>query len=168
MSLITPDFGLLFWMTLIFAIVFFILAKFGFPIITGMVKKRSDYIGKSLGDAREAEERLKCLEQEQKSMIEETRKEQSRILNEAADARDKIIAEAREQARTETSKMIEKAREEIEAQKESAMREVRREVATLSVEVAEKLVRRSLDTQEKNDELIGSLIEEAARANRLS
>ena len=44
MSLITPDFGLLFWMTLIFAIVFFILAKFGFPMITGMVKKRSESI----------------------------------------------------------------------------------------------------------------------------
>ena len=30
MSLITPEFGLLFWMTVIFAIVFFLLAKFGF------------------------------------------------------------------------------------------------------------------------------------------
>ena len=42
MSLVTPDFGLLFWMTLIFAIVFFVLAKWGFPAITGMVDKRSD------------------------------------------------------------------------------------------------------------------------------
>ena len=44
MSLITPDFGLLFWMTLIFGIVFFILAKFGFPVITDMVRKRQERI----------------------------------------------------------------------------------------------------------------------------
>jgi len=163
MSLITPDFGLLFWMTLIFATVFFILAKFGFPIITKMVKKRSDYIGQSLSDARQAEERLKGLELEQKKMIEETRREQSRILNEAADARDRIISEAREQARTETARMIERARHEIELQKESAMREVRRQVATLSIAVAEKLLRRSLDTQDKQESLIDTLISEAGK-----
>ena len=31
MNLLLPDSGLLFWMTIIFAIVFFVLAKFGFP-----------------------------------------------------------------------------------------------------------------------------------------
>ena len=51
MSLITPDFGLLFWMTLIFAILFFVLAKFGFPAITGMVDKRSERINESIGKA---------------------------------------------------------------------------------------------------------------------
>ena len=44
MNLMLPDSGLLFWMTLIFAIVLFILAKFGFPIITGMVEKRNKRI----------------------------------------------------------------------------------------------------------------------------
>ena len=53
MSLITPDFGLLFWMTLIFGIVFFVLAKWGFPLITGMVDKRSDRIEQSIAKARE-------------------------------------------------------------------------------------------------------------------
>ena len=161
MSLITPDSGLLIWMTLIFAVVFFLLAKFGFPIITKMVKKRSDYIGKSLEDARLAEERLKVLEAEQKKMIEDTRREQARILNEAADARDKIIADATEDAKAKVAKMVEKASQDIEAQKESAMREVRREVATLSVSVAEKLLRANLDSQSSQDALIDRLINEA-------
>ena len=37
MNLMLPDSGLLFWMTLIFLVVFLILAKFGFPVITSMV-----------------------------------------------------------------------------------------------------------------------------------
>jgi len=165
MSLITPDFGLLFWMTLIFAIVFFVLAKFGFPLITGMVKKRSDRIEQSLRDAEEAQKTLKTLAEEHKRMIEEARKEQARILNEAATAGDKIVAEAKEEAREQTAAMIEKAREDIRIEQETARREISNQVATLSVEVAEKLVRSHLDTDERQNVLIEKLIEEARAAH---
>ena len=57
MSLITPDIGLLFWMVVIFGAVFFILAKWGFPVITRMVEKRSDYIRDSLAAAEKARSR---------------------------------------------------------------------------------------------------------------
>ncbi|MBO7466848.1 MAG: F0F1 ATP synthase subunit B [Bacteroidaceae bacterium] len=160
MSLVTPDFGLLFWMTVIFAIVFFLLAKFGFPMITGMVNKRSDYIGKSLADAREAQRQLQDLAGQQEKLIDETRREQSRILAEAASARDEIIANAREKAQSEASEMMSAARKNIEAEKESAMRDVRREVADLSVAIAEKLVRRELSEDNKQAELIDTLIDE--------
>ena len=166
MSLITPDFGLLFWMTLIFAIVFFILARFGFPLITGMVKKRSDRIEKSLRDAEEAQKTLKQLAEEHKRMIEEARKEQARILNEAATAGDKIVQEAKEQAREQTAAMIEKAREEIRIEQETARQEIAGEVATLSVEVAEKLIRGHLDSDQRQNALIDKLIEEARAAHK--
>ena len=54
MSLLVPDSGLLFWMVLSFGIVFFVLAKFGFPIITKMVDERKQYIDHSLIVAKEA------------------------------------------------------------------------------------------------------------------
>ena len=161
MSLITPDFGLLFWMTLIFAIVFFILAKFGFPLITGMVKKRSDRIEQSLRDAEEAQKTLKRLAEEHKRMIEEARKEQARILNEAATAGDKIVQEAKEEARTQAAALIEQAREEIRIEKDTARRELSAEVTQLSIEVAEKLIRGHLDSDERQRALIDKLIEEA-------
>lgn len=159
MSLVTPDFGLLVWMTVIFAIVFFILAKFGFPIITGMVNKRSDYIGQSLKAAHEAEEKLSSLETEQKRLIDEARREQSRILNEAVANGDRLVDEAREKARTEAAAIMEQAQRDIEAQKETALRDVRRQVAELSVDIAEKLVREHLSDDERsetlNDKMIG-------------
>lgn len=161
MSLITPDFGLLVWMTVIFAIVFFLLAKFGFPAITGMVNKRSDYIGKSLESAHEAERKLQSLADEQKVLIDNARKEQSRILNEASAAGDKLVAEAREQARTEAAAILAQARQDIEAEKETALRDVRRQVAELSVNVAERLVRSSLSDADKAEELVERLIDEA-------
>ena len=65
MNLMLPDTGLLFWMTVIFLIVLFILAKFGFPMITGMVDKRNKRINDSLEAARIAEEAISTLQQEQ-------------------------------------------------------------------------------------------------------
>ena len=57
-SILTPDFGLLFWMLLAFLVVFFLMAKFGFPVITKMVEERKNYIDESLQKAHEANERL--------------------------------------------------------------------------------------------------------------
>ena len=63
-SILTPDLGLLFWMLLAFLVVFCLLAKFGFPVITKMVEERKAYIDASLQKAHEANERLAGIEQE--------------------------------------------------------------------------------------------------------
>ena len=99
MFLVTPDTGLLLWMVIIFGIVFFILAKYGFPVITRMVEKRSEHINTSLRLAREAQEKVRSLSEEQARLIEETRKEQARLIKEAVDTKDRMIAQAKEEAR---------------------------------------------------------------------
>lgn len=58
MSLLVPDSGLLFWMLLSFGIVFFVLAKYGFPVIVKMVNERKEYIDRSLVVAKEANEQV--------------------------------------------------------------------------------------------------------------
>lgn len=160
MSLITPDFGLLVWMTLIFGIVFFVLAKWGFPMITDSVQKRADRINESIKKAREAEERLRNLAAEQNALVEKARKEQAAILKEAAASRDSLIEQAKVQARDEAAKILDQARTQIAAEKESALRDVRKEVAVLSVAVAEKVLRKDLDDDSSRDELLGRLIDE--------
>ena len=144
MSLITPDFGLIFWMTLIFGIVLFILAKWGFPIITGMVDRRSERIEKSIAEAKEAEKKLQNLEKEQSALLQQARSEQARIIREASEARDRMLSQARDEARREADKIISEARTQIEAEKESALRDVRREVAVIGVAVAEKILSKEL------------------------
>lgn len=160
MSLITPDFGLLVWMVLIFGIVFFVLAKWGFPLITGMVDKRSDRIEQSIAKAREAEKSLSELAYRQEQLIEETRKEQARILKEATEAREQLLTAAKEQARDEASQLIQQARTQIAAEKESALRDIRSEVASLSVEVAEKVLREKLSSEEAQMALIDRMVGE--------
>ena len=160
MSLITPDFGLLVWMTLIFGIVFFVLAKWGFPMITDSVRQRADRINESIKQAKEAEERLRNLASEQAAIIEETKKEQTRILKETASARDAMVEQAKAQAQDEASKILEQARIQISTEKESAVRDIRKEVALISVSVAEKVLRKDLDTDAGRRELVGKLVDE--------
>lgn len=164
MSLITPDFGLLFWMVVIFGLVFFLLAKFGFPIITKAVQQRSDHIADSLKAAEQAQARLTGMAEEQQKMIEQTRLEQSRILKEASEAREKIIAQAKEEASAEAAKLLEHAKVEIAAERESAIRDIRRQVAMISVEVAEKIVRKDLEGTDGQLELIDRMVDEASKA----
>ena len=152
------------WMVLIFGIVFFLLAKFGFPMITGMVDRRKERIEDSIAKAAEAERRLASLSEEQARMIEQTRLEQGRILQEASEARDRIVAQAREQASEEAAKIIDHAKVEIAAERETALRDIRRQVALLSVNVAEKIVRKDLDTSAGHLELVDRLVDEASKA----
>ena len=162
MNLLLPESGLLFWMTIIFAIVFFLLAKFGFPVITGMVEKRTRRIDEAIGAAREAEERLKGLSAEQERMIAEARAEQARILQETAAERDRMLVQAQEQAREEAGRIMEETKARIAEEKDAALRDVRREVARLSVAVAEKIIRKELSDDRSQMELIDRIIEETA------
>lgn len=160
MSLITPDFGLLVWMTLIFGIVFFILAKFGFPMITGMVDDRADRISRAINQAKEAEQRMQDLAKEQQRLLEEARKERNDMLKEASATGAQLIQQAKADAQAEADKIIARTREEIAAERESALRAVRSEVAELSMRIAEKVIRKDLEGDAAQSQYIDRLIEE--------
>ena len=161
-SILTPDLGLLFWMLLAFLVVFFVVAKFGFPANIAMVESRKQYIDQSLKKAHEASERLANIQKEGESMLQEARQKQAQILKEAADTRDAIVAQAQEKAREEGNRLIAEAKGEIESQKQAAISEIRAQVAELSVKVAEKILRKELASDAQQMETIDRLLDEVA------
>lgn len=166
MNLMLPDSGLLFWMTIIFLIVFFILLKFGFPMITGMVEKRSRRINDSIEAARKAEDAIAHLQQEQERIIGETKAEQARLLKEAAQERDQMILSAQDQARQEAGRILEDARKQILQEKEAVLRDIRKEVAIMSLAIAEKVVLKSLSNEEGQREFVDKMIEEIQKEEK--
>lgn len=159
-SLLTPDPGLLFWMLLAFVIVFIILAKFGFPVITKMVEDRKNYIDESLKKAREANEKLANIKSESELIMRQAREKQAEILKEAMATRDNIIKEARDKADIESKKIIESAKEQIKVEKDLAIRDIRSQIINLSTQVSEKVLRRELDDNNKQLSYIDSLLDE--------
>ena len=162
MSLITPDFGLLFWMALVFIIVLFILWKWGFPVIVKMELDRKDFIDESLKKAHEANERLANIQKEGESILQEARERQAQILKEASETRDAIVEKAQDKARQEGARLLEDARVAIEQEKKAAIADIRKQVATLSVEIAEKVLRQNLKDDQSQMDLINLMLDEVS------
>ena len=159
-SILTPDLGLLFWMLLAFLIVFFLMAKFGFPVITKMVEERKQFIDESLRKAHEANERLAGIREESERLLSEARARQAEILSQAKATGDGIVREARERAQAEGAKLLQEAKAQIEAEKENALRDIRETVADLSVAIAEKVVRQHLADDKEQQKLIERMLDE--------
>lgn len=166
MSLLTPDVGLLFWMLLSFLIVFGALAKFGFPIITGMVDRRREHINESLRAADEARARLEGVEEKARQMMDDATKRSGEIVSQAVADSQRIIESARAKADADAAERMEAARNQIEIEKEKALGEMRSTVAMLSVEVAEKVLRAKLDEGSAHSALLDRLIDEAEESAR--
>ena len=160
MSLLTPEIGLLFWMISAFGVVFFVLAKFGFPIITQMVDNRKKYIDESLDAARQANEKLAKIQEESAAMLKQAQEKQSQILAEAMEMRKQIVEKAQAEATTAGQKILEEAKQQIQVEKEDAIRDIRRQVGELSVQVAEKVLRQSLATDKDQMAMIDRMLDE--------
>jgi F-type H+-transporting ATPase subunit b len=159
-SILTPDLGLLFWMLLGFLVIFFVLAKYGFPAITNMVEERKKYIDESLKKAHEASERLENIKQEGESILQEAREKQAQILKEAAETREAIIQNAQDKARSEGARLISEAKAEIESEKQQAISDIRAQVADLSVQIAEKVLRDKLSSDAEQMKMIDRLLDD--------
>lgn len=161
-SILTPDFGLFFWMLVAFLVVFLLLAKFGFPVITKSVEERKNFIGESLRKAHEAQERLANIEKEGESILQEAREKQTQILREAAQTRDAIVEQAQEKARQEGSRLLDEAKTAIAQEKNAAIADIRRQVAALSVDIAGKVLRENLKDDKSQMDLIDRMLDEVS------
>lgn len=162
MSLLVPESGLLFWMCISFGIVFFIVARYGFPVILKSVDERRAFIQKSLDDANTAKAMLDNIKSEGEAIIASAREEQMIIIREANKQKNSIIKTANDEAREITRKQIESVRVEIQNEKDSAIRDIRSQIALLAVDIAEKLVRTELKESPAQMQLINKLLNESS------
>jgi len=160
MSLLTPSFGLLFWMVFSFAIVFGLLAKFGFPVILHAVNERNEFIRQSLEKADEANRTLESIRQKSEELIEEARNRQQALIKEATFEAGRIVQKAKEDAVMQGQQKIDEALRQIEMQKRKAIGEIRSKVALLSINIAEKVLRRQLEDAETHEQLIANFLDD--------
>jgi len=161
MELVSPGIGLIFWSTLFFLVLLFILGKFAWPAILSAVRARNESIKQALKAADKAKEEMKQLQADNEKIIAEARQERDAMLREAKEIRDKLITEAREQASEEAKKIVKNARESIKAEKNAAINELKEQVAGLSVDIAEKILRKELSDSKAQKALVEKLIREA-------
>lgn len=164
MNLFLPDSGLVIWMLIAFSILFFILAKFAWPVILGGIKTREDHISGSLAKADEAIKTLSGLEQKGRDIIATAQQEQMRMVKETKEMNLKMLDDAKSEAKMQAAKIIEEAQEQIRKDKDHAIVEVRKEIAKLSIGIAEKVIRKQLEDKKEQTSYIERLLEETEKS----
>ena len=160
MELVTPGLGLIFWSTLSFLLVLFLLTKFAWRPILDTIKEREAAIENALRTAEKAQEEIENLKAFNENILREAKAERDNILKAGREAKDAIISEAKEKAQTEADKIIAQAKETIENQKMAAITELKNQVAKLSIEIAEKILREHLSDDQKQKALVKSMVDE--------
>jgi F-type H+-transporting ATPase subunit b len=160
MELIQPGLGLIFWMTLSFGLVLFLLGKYAWKPIMKMLKEREESINQALHAADKAREEMKNLVSDNEKLLAEAKNERDAILGEARKIREKMIEEARGKANEEATRIVDNALERIENEKMAAITELKNQIALLSIEIAEKLIREELSHDTKQQELIKKMLDD--------
>jgi len=160
MQLITPSFGLLFWMLIGFGVLFFVLAKYAWPQIIKMINKREQFIQKQLTEAEQVRQEMKNLKSEHQQLLVEAKNERDKILIDARKMVEHINDEAKLRREKEADVMMEETRATIENEKLKAITEIKNEIANLSIEIAEKILREELKDVSRQEDLIKKWVEE--------
>ena len=152
MELVTPGIGLVFWTTLAFLLLLFVLSKYAWRPILNAVKERELNIEVALQQAEKARAEMAKLTSDNEKLLAAAKEERVQILKEAKMVSEKIVEEARERAKGEANKYLAEAKAEINTQKMAAITEVKNQVGLLAIELSEKILRKELagkDSQEK-------------------
>lgn len=160
MDLLIPEIGLVFWQTLSFFLLLFLLTKFAWKPVMKAVKDRETNIENALAAAEKAKLEMTRLTNENEILLKEARRERDELLKEAKVLKDKIIQEAHDEAKIEGDKLISQAKREIEDQKNKALAEVKTQVSSLSLSIARKVLENEFADDKKQEEFVSGLLKD--------
>jgi F-type H+-transporting ATPase subunit b len=159
MELVTPGIGLLFWMTLSFGLLLFVLGKFAWKPIMKAIHEREESIETALNSAEKAREDMMALKSDNELLLKQAKEERDAMLREARKLKEGILEEARSKANEEGRRIIDAARESIQFEKMAALTELKNQVAVLSIEIAEKVLEQELADKGKQQQFTEKLID---------
>lgn len=160
MELVQPGIGLIFWMTLSFAVVLWVLAKFAWKPIMKALHERETSIDEALNAANKAKKEMKKLLFSNEQLLKEAKEERDAILRAGRKVRDSIIDESKTKANEEANRIVESAKERIEHEKMAATTNLKNQLAVLSIEIAEKILKKELSDDIKQKEFVNDLIKD--------
>jgi len=148
-GLIKPDLGLSFWTLITFLIVLFVLKKFAFGRIAGLLDERRASIQKNMEAAETARAESEKLAEEYRQQLAEARQEATQILERARHAAEEQRRKLQEDINAERERGIAQAQAAIQAETRQALDRIKREIADLTIVTTERVLKRKLDESEQ-------------------
>lgn len=142
-----------------FGIIFFLLAKFAYKPIMGILEERKNKITQGLEDAEKAADSLKSAEKKAQEIAEKAYSEAKIITNDAKSKAEKEAGEIVAKADKQAGQILNFANNEAAKAKNKALAEVRQHMASLIVLSLEKIIGNELDNNQK-EKLTAKTIED--------
>ena len=153
--------GLFFWQTLLFVGLLLLLKKYAWGPILSAVNEREEGIKNALSAAEKAKKEMENLQADNQKLLKEARAEREAMLKEARELKEKMIDDAKGEAKQEAAKLITMAQAAIETEKKAAISDLKSQVADLSISIAEKVLGEELSSNEKQEKLVESMLDDA-------
>jgi F-type H+-transporting ATPase subunit b len=157
-SVMNPSFGLLFWTTIAFILVWLVLGKTAFKPIANALKEREQFIDDALHAADKAREEIKGIEKEQEKILEDARIKRNQIITEAQVIRDRIIEDAKVKADDNARKLLDAAKEENINRRSEMEVALYNEIGKLSLNIARQIIQAEL--KGNHDAFVSQKVEE--------
>jgi len=150
--------GLMIWTILCFGVTFYVLKRFAFAPIQGMIDERRKRIREALDEADKARAEARQMLEEHCAMMAEARGKAEEILTHARQVAEAQKKRMRDELEVDRKRRIEETTRQIEAETQRALELIRAEVAELTVVATEKVTGKVLDQADHK-----RLIEDAVR-----
>ena len=149
MRLLMPNMAEFIPACIAFIIIWFIMAKFAWPMVLKMMDEREKKIQGDLDAAEQARVEAEEAKQAYDAKLEEAERKAADILAEAKHEAELSRAETLAKAQEDAQAIIAKAHDVIDAERAKAMAELSGSVVDLSVEIAGKIIGDALDEDEQ-------------------
>ena len=142
-----------------FLLAVWILKKFAWKPLMGMLEQRREKIKTDLDSAEDLKKQAADELVEYQNKLKEIDSEARVKIQEAVTEGNKVAAEVREHARAEAKEIISKAREELSRDVAKAKVELRNDIVNMAITATEKIIAEKLD-DEKHRMMLNNFLDE--------
>ena len=130
---------------LAFGILYWLLSKYAFGPLFGVMEKRRQLILEQMNTAESSRKADEQQMEEQKAALQHARKEAYEIIEQARTTSTKQADDIVQTAKSEASRLKDDALKDIESEKNKAIAALRTEVGSISVKIASKIIEKQVD-----------------------
>jgi len=142
-----------------FGILYFLLSKFAFKPLFGIMEKRRQMVKEQIDGAEKSRADAERYLEEQKQALQQARKEAHDIIEQARTTGSKQADDIVLAARNEANRLKEEAIRDIESEKNKAIASLKAQVSGLSVLIASKIIEKQID-EKSQSELVDQYLQE--------
>lgn len=141
-----PEVYDLVWSLVIFAVILFVVVRFGVPRMNKILDARSAAIEGNIQQAQAAQREANEALERYNAQLADARVEAGKIRDQAREDAKRIVAEARGNAQTEADRIVAQGNAQVEANRAKAEAELRSGVGSLALTLASGIVGEHLDS----------------------